>query len=204
MAIIHNSMKLYATTISERASKGQGGNKHIIIELQRDRTKLSHVIEYTMDGLRVSAMTDDGGVVVYEEGAHVVPCKKCGGRRDVEALTCNSCTPTRRCRDCNEEIPEGQVCKLYCKRHILRHILDKSEKCDAIGCKGSALFVVDSLGQRFNACKLHAINTKIIECKGEKQKSEDQKTCDHCGSADGFNNSSDEFQCNNCGHSEGE
>lgn len=78
-------MKLYATTKSERASKGQGGNKHIIIELQRDRTKLSHVIEYTVDGLRVSAMTDNGGVVVYEEGAKCEVldggiCKVCGVR----------------------------------------------------------------------------------------------------------------------------
>jgi len=32
-------MKLYATTSSERASKGQGGNKFIKIDLQIDGTK---------------------------------------------------------------------------------------------------------------------------------------------------------------------
>lgn len=61
-------MKLYATTTSERASKGQGGNKYIKIDLQRERGKLSHVIEYTTNGLTVSAVTDDGGVIVYREG----------------------------------------------------------------------------------------------------------------------------------------
>lgn len=32
----------------------------------------------------------------------------------------------------------------------------------------------------------------------------DAKTCDNCGSTNGYNNSSDEFQCDNCGHSETE
>lgn len=34
-------MKLYATTTSERASKGQGGNKYLSIELKTDKTPLS-------------------------------------------------------------------------------------------------------------------------------------------------------------------
>jgi hypothetical protein len=34
--------------------------------------------------------------------------------------------------------------------------------------------------------------------------SEDKKSCDNCGSTNGYNNSSCEFQCNNCGHSETE
>lgn len=60
-------MKLYATTTSERASKGQGGNDYIKIELQREREHITHVIEYTTVGLRVSARTKNGGVIVYEE-----------------------------------------------------------------------------------------------------------------------------------------
>lgn len=32
----------------------------------------------------------------------------------------------------------------------------------------------------------------------------DKKSCDNCGSTNGYNNSSDEFQCENCGHSETE
>lgn len=30
------------------------------------------------------------------------------------------------------------------------------------------------------------------------------KTCDLCGSSDGYNNSSGDFQCNNCGYDEGD
>jgi hypothetical protein len=33
---------------------------------------------------------------------------------------------------------------------------------------------------------------------------DDAKTCDNCGSTNGYNNSSGEFQCDNCGHSETE
>ena len=32
----------------------------------------------------------------------------------------------------------------------------------------------------------------------------EKKSCDNCGSTNGYNNSSDEFQCDNCGHSETE
>lgn len=59
-------MKLYATVTSERASKGQGGNKHIAITLQCERNKVEYIIDYTLEGLRVSATTDDGGIIVYE------------------------------------------------------------------------------------------------------------------------------------------
>jgi hypothetical protein len=34
-------MKLYATTTSERASKGQGGNKYLSIEIKTDKTILT-------------------------------------------------------------------------------------------------------------------------------------------------------------------
>lgn len=66
-------MKLYATTTSERASKGQGGNDFLKISLQRDREKLSHIIEYTSDVLCVYAIrnTETGQMIgkdlVYRE-----------------------------------------------------------------------------------------------------------------------------------------
>lgn len=62
-------MKYYATTESERATKGQGGNKLLKITLQRDpkQRKVTHVIEYGENGLTVSAVTDDGGIIVYQE-----------------------------------------------------------------------------------------------------------------------------------------
>lgn len=59
-------MKLYATTTSERGkSVGKGGNDFLQIELQRDRTKLSHVIEYTEDALCVYKIrnTETGQII---------------------------------------------------------------------------------------------------------------------------------------------
>ena len=38
----------------------------------------------------------------------------------------------------------------------------------------------------------------------EDEGDDDKKSCENCGSTNGYNNSSDEFQCNNCGHSETE
>lgn len=61
-------MKLYATIESERASKGQGGNDYINIELQSGSAKSSFVeyaIEYTAEGIRV---TDGDGSILLETG----------------------------------------------------------------------------------------------------------------------------------------
>lgn len=49
-------MKLYATTTSERASKGQGGNKFINIELSRGSVKdsvLTYQIHFQSDYIRL-------------------------------------------------------------------------------------------------------------------------------------------------------
>lgn len=70
-------MKLYATVTSERASKSQGGNKIIEIRLQRERDKLTHIIEYTPDGLTVSIVTDSGGAIVYQEKGEKQKGEKC-------------------------------------------------------------------------------------------------------------------------------
>lgn len=53
-------MKLYATTISERASKGQGGNKKVIINLKIDPKKRKEIgnLVMTYDDI-------DGYQVIY-------------------------------------------------------------------------------------------------------------------------------------------
>lgn len=38
----------------------------------------------------------------------------------------------------------------------------------------------------------------------DTEENSEKKSCDNCGSTNGYNNSSDEFQCENCGHSETE
>lgn len=52
-------MKLYATTTSERASKGQGGNKQIIIDLQIDPLERMEIGRVTMN------YDKDTGYTVY-------------------------------------------------------------------------------------------------------------------------------------------
>lgn len=50
-------MKLYAITTSERASKGQGGNEYIHIEILQGNTKSNYreyIIDFTEDGLIVA------------------------------------------------------------------------------------------------------------------------------------------------------
>ena len=59
-------MKLYATTTSERASKGQGGNEYIRIHLMNEKKRTMFMIDYSEAGLRLSAPTDTGGVILYE------------------------------------------------------------------------------------------------------------------------------------------
>ena len=44
-------MKLYATVSSERATKGQGGNEFIVIELKNARQELVYSLEYTEAGI---------------------------------------------------------------------------------------------------------------------------------------------------------
>jgi len=59
-------MRLYATVKSDRAEKAQGGNEFIRLTLQRERDRIEYDIEYTLDGIRLSARTDSGGVVLYD------------------------------------------------------------------------------------------------------------------------------------------
>ncbi len=57
-------MKLYGTITSERATKGQGGNKYINIELRsgdRENSIIDYYLIFTLDGLIVQA---DGGILL--------------------------------------------------------------------------------------------------------------------------------------------
>lgn len=44
-------MKLYATVSSERASKGQGGNEYLAIQVQNEKQEKVLTILYSADGL---------------------------------------------------------------------------------------------------------------------------------------------------------
>ncbi len=46
-------MKLYATTTSERASKGQGGNKYLIVNIQDEYKNNILTIGYLSDGKKM-------------------------------------------------------------------------------------------------------------------------------------------------------
>lgn len=59
-------MKLYATTTSERASKGQGGNEYIIIDINVGRNTIGQVeILYNADTEKDATMTHDEWVLQY-------------------------------------------------------------------------------------------------------------------------------------------
>ena len=62
-------MKLYATTTSERASKGQGGNEYLEITLRIDRERYSHTLIYTENGLVLYKMVNNTLQPVYLEGS---------------------------------------------------------------------------------------------------------------------------------------
>lgn len=44
-------MKLYATTTSERASKGQGGNEYLFLQVKNEKEKPILTIAFDFDGL---------------------------------------------------------------------------------------------------------------------------------------------------------
>lgn len=64
-------MKLYATTTSERASKGQGGNDYLIIEvLDENKKSCANIIFYPKDkdGIIQMSLWTGGNVVRKEKG----------------------------------------------------------------------------------------------------------------------------------------
>lgn len=60
-------MRLYMKANSERGKEvTKGAQEKINITLQRERERVEYDIEYTLDGIRLSARTDSGGVVLYD------------------------------------------------------------------------------------------------------------------------------------------
>lgn len=63
--MMNNAMKLYATTTSERASKGQGGNKHIELTLQGGEYRdilIRFEVNYNKDFPNYSIKMIDGDI----------------------------------------------------------------------------------------------------------------------------------------------
>ncbi len=97
-------MKLYATVTSERATKGQGGNKYLIIEIKAEKFdgiptranqyRLSLSADPTSNKLYAELLDySTGKVMILIPRQYDIPCAKCGGKRDVEAIICNNCHP---------------------------------------------------------------------------------------------------------------
>ena len=102
-------MKLYATIKNTRGGKkSTGDDTRILIEVSYKNKILGTLGVYTIQnhpdgsdlGYRVvwdSEHEQTGGKVLREEEKSKkqtgVPCAKCGGKRDVEAIICNNCHP---------------------------------------------------------------------------------------------------------------
>lgn len=60
-------MKLYATTTSERASKGQGGNKFLCIEVQNEKKEVICEINCMPSFLTIRSFETEGLYIDYSE-----------------------------------------------------------------------------------------------------------------------------------------
>jgi len=81
-------MKLYATVTSERASKGQGGNKYIRIELaagSAEDSKMKYVLEFTPDWI---LLRDNYGNELYHDKREMIETK--GEKQKGECPKCGS------------------------------------------------------------------------------------------------------------------
>jgi hypothetical protein len=97
-------MKLYAKTTSERASKGQGGNKFLNIDItvgERD---------YQVDAGRV-AVREDGNwfyIDYYEpskdEGKNLLTIEQKGKKQKGEECLHNYCDDNRKCIACSKQL----------------------------------------------------------------------------------------------------
>lgn len=77
--IMYSDMKLYATTRSERAEKGQGGNKFLDIDVQAGEER-AHVLRLTIEydneakgkhGARIAFVSGDSTAILYNLRAKV-------------------------------------------------------------------------------------------------------------------------------------
>ena len=94
-------MKLYANINSDRSSKGQGGNKHITAEfLKGEKSRqifltVRAVVSEDKKDVNIRILEGDlSGRLVYNVTRTLeidIPCEKCGGVRDMNALICSHC-----------------------------------------------------------------------------------------------------------------
>ncbi len=74
-------MKLYATTTSERASKGQGGNEYIEVEVLNEQKRRIHILHIIPRG-------DDNLFIINHNDAYIQKSRGGGYNVDIrEALT---------------------------------------------------------------------------------------------------------------------
>ena len=89
-------MKLYATVTSERASKGQGGNKQIVIDLNIEKETVGRVVMkheedngYTIYYYPITETTGKGGRVLLHK--EETKGKKQKGEHDGNHPNCEPC-----------------------------------------------------------------------------------------------------------------
>lgn len=110
---LNNSMKLYATTTSERASKGQGGNKYLNVAISNDKNETIFYMELLPNGdsfiVKSMGATDGVRDILYQnilqlkgkkqKTAKQALCMNCGSlqlEKDIDYLgdsqwNCPSC-----------------------------------------------------------------------------------------------------------------
>lgn len=92
-------MKLYLEASSDTVEKVKtlGGHKFINVSIlvgsAKDPEKLAELtVDYIEEKDRIIyQLWNYGNVIDSVEILKTIPCKKCGGVRDVEALICNKC-----------------------------------------------------------------------------------------------------------------
>lgn len=105
-------MKFYATTTSERASKGQGGNEYIIVDLNVGRVPVGQIeLHYNADSendwvLQYRLVDSDGEYLDWEilTQGNVIPEQSKGKNQKDE---CTATTWSRTCIGCK-----------FCKRTL--------------------------------------------------------------------------------------
>ncbi len=110
-------MKLYATTTSERASKGQGGNEFLNIEVKGEggAVLLSLTFEPTPEGVKMSG---------YSEHYHGIGPD--GVKRRSERFLSEEWTRPHRCMGCHKSVAEILACD-ECGKEIEKGERQKGE-----------------------------------------------------------------------------
>lgn len=109
-------MKLYATTTSERASKGQGGNEYLVIDIKNEKQQKQWSILITSQNvLRVADSEKEGLIIFKDESKKTqkgnISCHQCG--KKFSGLEGKEDT----CPQCLEKIIKGKQKKdsvCYC------------------------------------------------------------------------------------------